>query len=40
MTNILNIQLWNLSGGSGHPNPLDSGEVGYGNDGDNDEFRN
>ena len=30
MTNIFNITIWNLSGVSGYPGPLDGGEVGDG----------
>ena len=30
MTNIFNTTIWNLSGVSGYPGPLDGGEVGDG----------
>ena len=32
MTNIFNTTIWNLSGVSGYPGPLDGGEVGDGTD--------
>ena len=32
MKNIFNITIWNLSGVSGYPGPLDGGEVGDGTD--------